>query len=1063
MRIQRIRETTKILLIAVLLLFSLTAAGAAEKEAGNAAGIVEKIIKDTGIRGGLAVHADCGNSDICAALARSGSFHVHGLVAADTDARETAARIYAAGLAEKITIDRIRGDRLPHVDNLARLVICSADTTIPREEILRVVSPRGAACFIQGEKVEIVRKPVPKEIGEWTHFLHSADNNATVNDRRAGPPRSVQWTNGPDWGRSHEQVASLSAMVTAGGRIFTIEDKGVTGLVHLPSVWRLIARDAWSGVLLWEREIQAWEPMSRPFRQGPTHLPRRLVAVGDRVYVTLGYGKPVSVLDAETGKTITEYTDTADTEEILVCGKMLLAVRKAGDPADASNKRRIHLRTPRALTAIDTQTGKTLWTLNSKDTSDLLPLSATISGDRVFFAAKDTVVALNAKDGAPVWSQSYTIPIRGNAYWSVTMLAADGVLLAGGMDKLTAFNAADGKPLWNCRMSYGFNSAGDVFVVGNTVWLWNVPELTEAQKKEVSKKTRKDYKYCWGYVSDHYGRYEARDLKTGEMKKTFPVKKAWTAGHHHRCYRNKATSRYIITGKRGMEFIDLSMKKRTSKNRWIRGMCQYGIMPANGMVYVPPHPCRCYQAEKISGFFAVVSGRKPRKKGEPLETGPAYESAAAVLKPAAEKSASDWPMYRHDALRSASTASSVSIDPDVLWTAALGSRISAPVIQDGRVYVSEIDANAIHCLDAEKGNKIWSFHTYGIVDSPPALFRGFLYFGSRDGRVTCVRARDGALAWCRRAAREDRLIGSSGKPASAWPVHGAVYVHPGSESRPPLVYTSAGRSRYLDKGISLSAWNAGNGKWAGKGMKWRGPYQNDIPASDGKGLFLRGRQICHFPGAGKHHRYAVLAPEAGFLDSHLFDRTIWSYRQVHGHLLAFTGNTVYGTRSGYHIGKKFLASKTSIGKLLIPGYNKYKKNEFPYGTLVFATQGYNRQKSGPKSPRWTFRSAKGDRIRKYRWMKPVPIQVRAMVSAAHQENTGKRVLLIAGWPDKKPETIIHKAQPQTGLLWIMDAQTGEKLSELELEHAPLFDGIAVAKGKIYIALENGSLVCLGEK
>ncbi len=420
-------------------------------------------------------------------------------------------------------------------------------------------------------------------------------------------------------------------------------------------------------------------------------------------------------------------------------------------------------------------------------------------------------------------------------------------------------------------------------------------------------------------------------------------------------------------------------------------------------------------------------------------------------------------MYRHDGYRSASTPSSAAIAPNCLWKVKTGSRVSAPVIQGGRIYVSEIDANTIHCLEAQSGKKIWFFHTYGAVDSPPAFFRGYLFFGSRDGRVTCIRAEDGALAWCRRAAREDRMIGSSGRPESAWPVHGSVFVHPGTEKKPPLVYTSAGYSRYLDKGITLSAWNAATGKWAGKGMKRRGPYQNDVPASDGKGLFLRGCQICHFPGAGKHHRDAVLAPEAGFLDSHLFDRTIWRYRQVHGHLLAFRGNMVYGTRSGYHIGKKFLASKTSIGKLLIPGYNKYKKNEFPYGTLLFATRGYNKQKSGPKAPAWTFRSARGDRISRYQWMKNVPMQIRALVTAVHPEDAKKNVLLAAGWPDKKPESIVHKTKPQAGLLWIVDAHTGQKLSELELEHAPLFDGMAVANGKIVIALENGSLVCLGKK
>jgi hypothetical protein len=31
-----------------------------------------------------------------------------------------------------------------------------------------------------------------------------------------------------------------------------------------------------------------------------------------------------------------------------------------------------------------------------------------------------------------------------------------------------------------------------------------------------------------------------------------------------------------------------------SNNSWIRGTCQYGIIPANGLIYAPTHVCGCY-------------------------------------------------------------------------------------------------------------------------------------------------------------------------------------------------------------------------------------------------------------------------------------------------------------------------------------------------------------------------------------------------------------------------------------------------------------------------------------
>ena len=38
-----------------------------------------------------------------------------------------------------------------------------------------------------------------------------------------------------------------------------------------------------------------------------------------------------------------------------------------------------------------------------------------------------------------------------------------------------------------------------------------------------------------------------------------------TAGHHHRCYRDKATVRYILGGRTGVEFIELATGKVIAK------------------------------------------------------------------------------------------------------------------------------------------------------------------------------------------------------------------------------------------------------------------------------------------------------------------------------------------------------------------------------------------------------------------------------------------------------------------------------------------------------------------
>ena len=50
-----------------------------------------------------------------------------------------------------------------------------------------------------------------------------------------------------------------------------------------------------------------------------------------------------------------------------------------------------------------------------------------------------------------------------------------------------------------------------------------------------------------------------------------------------------------------------------------------------------------------------------------------------------------------------------------------------------------------------------------------------------------------------------------------------------------------------------------------------------------------------------------------------------------------------------------------------------------------------------------------------------------------------------------------------GLLHAVSADTGKRLAEYELDALPVFDGMAVAYGRLYIALADGSVVCLKER
>ena len=68
-------------------------------------------------------------------------------------------------------------------------------------------------------------------------------------------------------------------------------------------------------------------------------------------------------------------------------------------------------------------------------------------------------------------------------------------------------------------------------------------------------------------------------------------------------------------------------KDAWSIDDWVRGGCIYGVMPANGMIYTPPHACACYYQSKLNGFNALSPEPQPSvapPAEKRLVKGPAY-------------------------------------------------------------------------------------------------------------------------------------------------------------------------------------------------------------------------------------------------------------------------------------------------------------------------------------------------------------------------------------------------------------------------------------------------------
>jgi hypothetical protein len=219
-------------------------------------------------------------------------------------------------------------------------------------------------------------------------------------------------------------------------------------------------------------------------------------------------------------------------------------------------------------------------------------------------------------------------------------------------------------------------------------------------------------------------------------------------GHHYRCYRSKATERFLMLPKRGIEFVDLRGKAHM-RHDWLRAPCVDGTLPANGLVHVAPHQCVCCQGVQLSNFNALAPGAELRTSGEAapapvaprLQKGPAYADSPNRQSPIGNRQSEDWPTYRHDAKRSGVATILMPEAVTNRWHVRLRGRLTPPVVAAGQLIVAENDVHTIHVLDAETGAALWHYTAGGRIVSPPTIYETTVLFGSADGRVSCLGAK----------------------------------------------------------------------------------------------------------------------------------------------------------------------------------------------------------------------------------------------------------------------------------------------------------------------------------
>jgi outer membrane protein assembly factor BamB len=978
---------------------------------------LENALQRSPIQGGLCVILGSADADLAAGVARRGTMLVHCLssdAAAVNAARQS---LLKQGVYGTVAVEARKDATLPYADNLVSLLVVLDAGDVPRAELLRVLRPDGQLLLKQAAGFQAVTKPKIEGTDEWTHWRHGPERNAASNDRLVDVPRRIQWL------FTSKAITERSHLVLANGRAFAQDRE-----------W-LIARDAFNGLPLWKTAIQRGNDFDWEYSVKVAAL---IVAKGERVYARTKDDK-LTAFDAATGKPVMTYTQAGTPYHILLVddGRSKLGT--------------LVLATKDAMQAVDAESGKLLWSQPAEWPHNPIACNYAvfyIEGNDRRGATSGDISARDLSTGKLLWKKNY--------YW-----ARRTELASFGYDRIVY----EMRSPFNWREFYAQNpkeKEQDKYALV-VISAKTGEELRKMDKIGTSARHgefrtafwHKDYLVAEAVTREGLSivKYALDDLTKPAV--TFKANYVGDRGFGH-CYPPVLTDRYYINGQ--LNFTDLESRKQVS-NQITRGACntaRSGYLPANGMIYTLPKHCVCFPMLDGSACLAPADGTAP-PEGNPLVRGPAWPAA-----PVEADYARDWPTFRHDEYRSGGTAMTVPEKLDVLWSTQIpgpdyagpltsewlenpytAGNVTAPVVAEGLVYAAQSDTHRLVALDDKTGKPKWQFVADGRIDRPPTIHRGMCLVGSRDGWVYNLRAADGQLIWRLRVAPNDRRISSYGQLESPWPVAGSVLICDG------LAYVSAGVHPNSDGGVRVVCFNPESGSivWQkrfddlGFAGPWPEPFEPrgkrpdsdpwrtirpmeyryfDLPVRDGDSVAV---SRCLFDlKTGK----SDLQKATGFYhvksSGAYVPRTSWRYNDARPYtpLAVCQGSSVFTTIP-------------NEGKLFRTDFDKTAAFQ-PQWVQVSETEG----KAG-----WVYSTGKIFKTGT-KWAVEGPDTVRAM----------SRAMLVAG-------DNLFIATPRN-TLQVYKTADGAKAAEIKTE--PLaWDGLAAARGKLYLTTRDGKVVCMGAK
>jgi len=971
-----------------------------------AAGIsADKVLEMFGRREGLCVIVGCGgdSTSLAADLAATRTVFVHAIALDDkslSTARDAVTKKDADGLA---TIEKLPLKPLPHRDNLANIVVVP---DMAAAAAAGLTADEAMRIVAPGGKLCINRK------GKWEVTPKSRPSGMDV------------WT--------HPYHGAGGGLVSNDKTIeFPMGLRWHDGLPY--------------NLMLGMHNANRWTSV------------RAMVVSGNRCFSLSS-----SVIE-NVGRTFKEMNSAKKGQDLYLTARdafngLLLWRVKLGDlyygglhvnnraPMAVGGGRVYTASEGKKLIALDAATGKTVATFGTAYIpgrilldSDTVVAATWKEGSHIggvhgidrrrmeFSVAEGTVEAFDVKGGKKLWSLDKLATFIRSADGNLYMIQRGGADPIEGRKrgkgpqhrrpkrKLVAVDLRSGKQVWEVgaeSMSLGVNDHVFVDVAGLGV----VTACINNGRRTVAFGA-KDGKILLDVKSNSYaGLYDGKIHVGGKMydpKTGQPVTGKGIALGSTVC-TPRIYVNGITTNNRGCGY---TVKGKPMRYEAARGACMFAAIPANGAFYVAQNWCRCAPGQ-IAGLISFGPvGRVPTP--EEIQKPPVVQKGPAFGKVSEKPGKQDWPMYRGGPSRGSAAESPAPSSIKVLWSSkvaaladdtdlgkswkeSLTSPLTAPVAAEGIVLTADIHRHKVVALDPKTGKELWRRTVGGRVDTPPTIYKGICLFGSHDGMIYALRAADGQTVWKMRMAPEEARMIAYGQVESPWPVIGSVLVSRGS------AYASAGRTTGSEGGLVMRKFDPISGKVTDTKVISRGPYLNDIITECNAGVHLmKYQEHDRKPEANSPH----LAPNLGIEG---IMRGNWTK----------LGNRKSGVRLGGANGDMVSWSDKTV--LRVSGQ----------GASVQALS----QDAKAKRPKtiWSHGCPAGGQI----------------TSAVICPNA----VVIGGGlypPDSKTA--------KKGFVRVLSPDKGTQLAEITFDVPLTYDGLAVAGGKIYITLTDGSAACLGEK